>query len=248
MRESRYRESGGTLMKIAHIIPASIGYPLPTHNGRYDWVHELAKRQAQQGHSVTVYGSPDSFIEGVLTTGISQSADDSRQNNIETFRLAFRNTHDVYHSHFDNLHYAVALETDRPIVYTQHWWPTTESVHFAQTSSAQNVWAVPPTQFMYAHDQDVGIQSKGYIYHGIDLDEFHPSNVEKTDRLLCVSRISPEKKLESVIDFAVKTNSKLDIIGKITPKNQDYWQTLEPFIDGQNIRYLGTMDHDTLID
>ena len=234
-------------MNIAHIIPHSVGYPLPSHNGRYDWVYELAVRQAAAGHTVTIYGSPDSHVKGVRTIGISDATDDIRRNNIETFSLAFRAAHDIYHSHFDNLHYGVAHETSRPIIFTQHWWPTEETIQAATTYPAKNVWAVPPTDFMYEHDKISGIQSKGFIYHGIDLTIFKPSVIEKTDRLLFVGRISPEKNLDLAIKVAKMADTKLDIIGKVAKKNEGYWQSLQPLIDGETIRYLGTKNHKELI-
>jgi glycosyltransferase involved in cell wall biosynthesis len=235
-------------VNIAHVIPHSIGYPLLSHNGRYDWVNQLALRQVKEGHTVTVYGSPDSTITGVRCLGILHPTDDRKQNNIDTFHLAFTNDHDIYHSHFDNLHYEVASETKRPIIFTQHWWPTSETIEMARSYSPKNVWAVPPTQFMYDQDEAAGIQSKGYIYHGIDLAEFYASNTLKSDRLLFVGRISPEKNLDLAIKITILAHTKLDIIGKITPKNQDYWNTIEPLIDGDTIRYLGAKNKTELVD
>lgn len=235
-------------MNIAHVIPHSVGYPLPSHNGRYDWVYQLATRQAEMGHAVTIYGSPNSYIDGVKTSGISNTANDKKQNNVETFRLAFANKHDIYHSHFDNLHYEVAHETMQPIVFTQHWWPTDETIQIARTFSGQNVWAVPPTKFMYEQDKSDGIESKGYIYHGIDVSVFHPTISAKNDRLLFVGRISPEKNLDLAIRVAKNAHAKLDIIGKVAEKNKSYWQSLQPLIDGESIRYLGPKNQSMLIE
>ena len=235
-------------MNIAHIIPSSVCYPLATHNGRYDWVYQLATRQAREGHTVTIYGGSDSFVEGVHTVGLPTPSNDKRQNNTQLFRLAFSHDHDVYHSHFDNLHYSVAHETTRPVVYTQHWWPTDETVQAAKDARSKNVWAVPPTKFMYEHDQTAGIQSRGHIYHGIDLDVFQPSTATASYRLLFVGRISPEKNLELAMISAKKAGASFDVIGKIAPKNATYWQSLQPLIDGTTIRYLGTKNHSELID
>lgn len=235
-------------MKIAHIIPASISYPLTMHNGRYDWVHELATRQAKQGHAVTVYGNADSTIEDVATVGLATLSDDKLSNNEAIFRLAFSHDHDVYHSHFDNLHYKLARETERPIVFTQHWWPTDETIAAAKAYDGVNVWAVPPTQYMLEQDKAHGIQSHGHIYHGIDLGVFKPSDAQPSNRLLFVGRISPEKNLDIAIAAAKEANVGLDIIGKIAPKNQEYWRSLEPLVDGDLIRYLGPKNHSELID
>ena len=234
-------------MKIAHIIPHSVKFPLEIHNGRYDWVLQLATLQVRNGHQVTIYCNPDSAIDDINTVGIKHATEDKLSNNIETFRVALHNNHDIYHSHFDNLHYEVANETTRPIVFTQHWWPHKDTINHAQSLSAKNVWAVPPTNYMHEFDRRVGIQSKGTVYHGIDLTLFQPVATQKTERLLFVGRISPEKNLDMALSIANKNKTDLDIIGKIALKNQQYYNSLKHLIDGKNIRYLGTKSHEELI-
>ena len=235
-------------MNIAHIIPNSVSFPLKSHNGRYEWVRQLALLQTQQGHTVTVYGGPSSAAEGLTFAGITETSDNKKQNNIETFRLAFLNNHDIYHSHFDDLHYEVASETSKPIVFTQHWWPTDRTIQLATTRNPGNVWAVPPTRFMHGFDTQSGIQTEGFIYHGIDLNIFKPSNIQRSDRLLFVGRISPEKNLHIALSVAKKAGIGLDIVGKVAPKNEEYWQSLQGYVDGENIRYLGAKNQTELID
>ncbi len=235
-------------MNIAHILPYSTTFPLKTHNGRYEWVRQLALRQTAQGHQVTIYCNPASQSEGLTFRGIESAiADDKRTNNLATFELAFADSHDIYHSHFDNLHYEVAAKTKQPIVYTQHWWPTEQTIELAQSFHPQNVWAVPPTLYMLEADRTHGIQTKGCIYHGIDLKLFRPVHVKKTDRLLFVGRITPQKHLEQAIEIAEKSGIPLDIVGKISPKDTIYWERLQLRIDGNAIRYLGSKSREELV-
>ena len=109
-------------MNIAHVVPYSIKFPLTSHNGRYDWVLQLAALQVKRGHTVTIYCNPESNIDTIRTIGINYATSDKEHNNLETFRAALRDNHDIYHSHFDDLHYKVAHETTKQIVFTQHWW------------------------------------------------------------------------------------------------------------------------------
>ena len=226
-------------MNIAHIIPHTVAFPLKSHNGRYEWVRQLALLQVQQGHTVTVYGSPESKVSGLNIAGIPEATESKKNNNIDTFRLAFSQNHDIYHSHFDNLHYEVAEETSKPVIYTQHWWPNNQTIELANTSNQGNVWAVPPTHHMFNFDVENEIQTKGYIHHGIDLNIFQNSGAPKTDRFLFVGRISPEKNLEVALSAVKKAGAKIDIVGKVAIKNQQYWDSLQHFIDGDQIRYLG---------
>lgn len=234
-------------MKIAHIIPYSVTFPLKSHNGRYEWVRQLALLQIKQGHEVVIYGNPTSYSEGLTFAGIPASFNDRLQNNLETFRHAFAQDIEIFHSHFDSLHYEVAHETTKPVVFTQHWWPNDQLLATASRSTYSNVWAVPPTKYMHSFDKNSGIQTKGHIYHGIDLSLFKPAAVAKNDRLLFVGRISPEKNLHIAIDIARKAGAKLDIVGKVAPKNEEYWKNLQQLVDGEAIRYLGPMNTTDLI-
>lgn len=234
-------------MKIAHILPASVIFPLKSHNGRYEWVLSLASLQAKSGHDVTIYCNQGSYIDGVRTIGIQHITDDKKYNNQETFRLALEGDHDIYHSHFDNLHYEISDETTKQIVYTQHWWPDENTIRQAQATSSKNVWAVPPTNYMYEFDTDSGIQSKGFIYHGIDLDLFRSSNTKRSGRLLFVGRISQQKNLDIALLTTQRTGVGLDIIGKVTQKDQGYWEKLQPLIARDQVRYLGPKSHKELV-
>lgn len=234
-------------MRIAHVVPHSITFPLALHNGRYDWVLRLVAIQAKRGHDVTVYCNPASKIEGIRTVGITSATGDKTRNNIDTFRLALTHNHDAYHSHFDNLHYEIAPETSKQIVFTQHWWPSQHTIELANSCITNNVWAVPPTKYMYKFDLQSSIPTKGYIYHGVDISLFGVHSAKKNGRLLFVGRIAPEKNLPLALTVAKQSGLGMDIIGKVTKKNRAYWEALRPAIDGAHIRYLGVKDHGELI-
>lgn len=233
-------------LTVAHVVPYSVTFPLGQHNGRYDWVISLATRQARNGLGVVIYSNPASFmkIPGITwrsVTGSFADAPIASTANLGILRQAFSDTDiDVYHSHFDNLHYAAASATTRPIIFTQHWWPGEETIASASEFKSPNVWAVPPTRFMYEFDIAHNIRTRGYIYHGIDLSIFHRTDDVKSDRLLFVGRISPEKNLPTAIAAAKKAGLGLDIIGKVAPKNKPYWDQLSDLIDGTQIKYLGS--------
>jgi len=230
-------------MKIAHVIPHSITFPLAEHNGRYEWLLELVTHQVAAGHEVTIYCNPNSHVNGVTIKGASDNLYDKKEQNLANFKLAFENEHDIYHSHFDSLHFEAAHLTQKIIVFTQHWWPTKESVGLAQMTHPTNVWAVPPTKYMHDFDVANGMQTKGYIHHGVDLSPFRACDPsEKNGRLLSVGRIAPEKNIELSIRVAQAADVGLDIIGRIPDKYQQYYEkSIAPQIDGENVRYLGSM-------
>lgn len=226
-------------MKIAHIVPYSIVFPLQVHNGRYDWVLQLVAMQVSAGHEVTVYCNPKSNIAEAAVASITDPTSEKDVNNERLLRFAFSQEHDIYHSHFDNLHYKFATETSSPIVYTQHYPPDDELVRISRLYPASNVWAVPPTKFMLGIDRHLGLQSKGHIYHGVNLKEFTRTKSQKNNRLLFVGRITPYKRIEVAIKVAHLTGMGLDIVGKVADKEASYWKSIVDTIDDREVVFHG---------
>lgn len=228
-------------MNIAHILPYSARFPLTKHNGRYEWALRLAKRQSDDGHDVTIYCGPSGLEESprLCFDTIDTSLDRSEKNNHSLFIRAFGNKqHDVYHSHFDDLHYSLAKSTKKPIVVTQHWFPTEKIAH-AAASRPTNVHTVPVTRYMSQENQRLGIPSSELIYHGIDLKLFGNQPRTPGDRLLFVGRIAPHKGVKELVETIALTDESLDIVGKINDRDLAYWQSILPFVDDKKIRYLG---------
>lgn len=229
-------------MNIAHILPYSAVFPLKKHNGRYEWALRLANIQAKNGHDVTIYAGPASMPgdSPVRFRTLPASRGDKRADNLALFDLAMQNNgHQVLHSHFDSLHYEVADKTDKPLVVTQHWFPTDKIAAAVPLNTRHNVVAVPVTKYMAEADRELGIPAAQVIYHGIDLAVFPLSDAPRTDRLLFVGRIAPHKGVHAAVRAAIAANAALDIVGKINDKDRAYWDEILPFIDGEQIRYLG---------
>ena len=229
-------------MNIAHLLPYGAQFPLKSHHGRYEWALRLAETQAQQGHTVTVYAGPrmsPDVTSGIRWVTIPEYAPNKDERNRKLLQQAFGDhTHQIYHSHFDFLHYAMAHATNQPIIVTQHWFPN-EAIIAAASTRPKNVIAVPTTHYMKRTDEASGITCSDVIYHGIDLSLFAFSGAPRTDRLLFIGRIGPHKGVREAIELVRSNNQQLDIVGKIEKADEPYWQTLAPYVDGQRIRYLG---------
>ena len=232
-------------MNIAHLLPDAATFPLTKHNGRYEWVLRLARLQIEEGHTVTIYagaGSQDTTEPNIIWRSLSTKPGDKTLNNIALIKSAFANNeHDVYHSHFDHLHYGVADATTKPVVFTQHWFPNSTVAEASFRTKNENVFAVPVTDYMLAMNRTLGIRSVDKIYHGIDLVTFKPSDAPKSDRFIFVGRIAPHKGVREVITLAKKAGVALDIIGKINATDEAYWRTCLPDVDGEQIKYHGAL-------
>lgn len=229
-------------MNIAHVLPYAAKFPLQKHNGRYEWALRLANAQALAGHDVTIYAGPSSDTKGSTINYVTlpEALADPKSNNTALFESAFTfDEHQIFHSHLDSLHYELANKTDKPVVVTQHWFPTAEIAAVAPLNSRRNVVAVPVTHFMAKADREMGIPAADTIYHGIDLQVFPASYGPRTDRLLFVGRIAPHKGVAEVVQAVLTAGDELDIVGKINAKDQAYWDAILPYVDGVRIRYLG---------
>lgn len=228
-------------MNIAHVLPYSATFPLKKHNGRYEWVLRLATLQQQQGHTVSIYSSPRSHGDQAINwCSAPGDPKDKERNNTSLFRAALKDPqHDIFHSHFDFLHYKVAHLTNKPIVYTQHWFPTEAVIQANQACDSKNVLAVPPTNYLRSLDKKLGIPAAETIYHGIDLRKFKFSNKPRSERFIFVGRIAPHKGVLEAVTIARSAGIALDIVGKVNSSDEAYWQKITPFVDGKQIAYLG---------
>lgn len=235
-------------MNIAHLLPTSAVFPLQKHNGRYEWALRLARLQAKNGHTVTVYAGTGSVDDSsILWESSAFVSENKLERNSALIDRAFSNpSHDIFHSHFDSLHFLLAHHTKKPIVATQHWYPTVKIAADARMAKSNNVYTVPVTNLMKEADRSLGIPSTDRIYHGIDLSLFSLSLVV-SDRLLFVGRIHPGKGVKEAIEYATRADVGLDIVGKLNDSERHYWETIQGLIDGTQIRYLGQQSQQNLV-
>lgn len=229
-------------MNIAHLLPYSAQFPLQKHHGRYEWVLRLAQMQVAGGDKVTIYAGDGSSDEGgvIIWKSLPRALQSKLLNNTKLLKEAFQeSSHDIYHSHFDYLHYQLGDWTHKPIVFTQHWFPNKDIAQAVLHNPSGNVLAVPPTHYMLQEDKRMGIPAANTIYHGIDLDFFRPLHVPVIDRLIFVGRITAEKGVLEAVQIALINKQRLDIVGKLNNVDREYWEQIAPLVDDVQIRYHG---------
>src|SRR5205085_12304319 len=75
--------------------------------------------------------------------------------------------------------------------------------------------------------------------HGIDLREFTPRTT-RGDYLLFFGRIHPDKGARVAVEVARRTDRRLILAGIV--QDAEYFRTrIEPFVDGQQIRFVGSV-------
>lgn len=235
-------------MNIAHLLPHSAKFPLAVHNGRYEWALELGRHQAAAGHQVTLFAAPGSQDASPISWRSIEPVGDTAANNRALIAAAFDDpSFDLFHSHYDFLPHTLANRTTKPLITTQHWFPTPAIAEGMRQHQRPDVLAVPVSQLMAAADDRFGIHHSDVIYHGVDLSLFALNQQPRSGRLLFVGRISPQKGVKEAVTYAKQAGVGLDIVGKVTPKYQDYWQEIEPLVDGEIIKYHGSKPHPEVV-
>lgn len=244
---SGYDAGGDTVVKIAHILPYGAKFPLTKHNGRYEWVLRLARLQVAAGNEVIIFSGTEAWVEEPEITWRTCTKEATKlSTNKSLFREALADqSFDIFHSHFDSLHSLMGHLTQKPIVCTQHWFPTEKIAQDATRDTPRNVIYVPVTHFMQQADLRLGIPCSEVIYHGIDLALFHPQNTV-SDRFIFVGRISPGKGAKEAVEIAVKAGISLDIYGKINEAEQSYFNSFAHLIDGDTVTYHGAKPLDEI--
>ncbi len=81
------------------------------------------------------------------------------------------------------------------------------------------------------------------VYNGIDVNKFELGE-ENREYFAFLGRVSPEKGLAEICKMIKSTNEKLKIAAKIDQVDLEYYdKEIKPFIDGNQIEYVGEVDH-----
>ncbi|MDJ0703731.1 MAG: glycosyltransferase family 4 protein [Leptolyngbyaceae cyanobacterium MO_188.B28] len=148
---------------------------------------------------------------------------------------------DVIHIHMGHaaLPYANFISTS--IVHTLHGIFTAPIEQLFVQNRHQNYVSISDAQ----RRPELGLNYVATVYNGIDTSLFefraqpnHPSY------LAFLGRFSPEKGPHLAIEIAKQAGWPLKMAGKVDPVDQVFFeQTVKPLLDGQQIEYLGEVDH-----
>lgn len=127
---------------------------------------------------------------------------------------------------------------DVPVVYTMH-----DPISELQRTTLESF--MTPNQFLvslsdYQRRAAPDLPYVATVYNGIDTNLFRPDpGVVRTDNLLFVGRIVPDKGVKEAIEVALETGRELDIIGPTFSDFQGYFdEHVRPHLSNR-IRYLG---------
>jgi len=208
----------------------------------------LAEELVRLGLDVTLFATGDSKTNGTLAAVCPRpySEDHSIDPKVaeclhisEVFERAAE--FDLIHNHYDFLPLTYSGLVDTPIVTTIHGFssPAIMPVYKKYNSRCHYV-------SISESDKSPELDYSATIHHGIDVAQF-PFSGTAGSHLLFFGRIHPDKGVREAIDVAQRTGIRLVIAGII--QDQDYFATqVEPYIDGTDVEYLGSVGPDQRAD
>ncbi|WP_208301267.1 glycosyltransferase family 4 protein [Mycobacterium sp. DL440] len=215
----------------------------PRHYGPWEqFASLLTEGLVAAGHDVTLFATADSITTASLhsTAARGWSEDESIDAKVaECLHIASvferADEFDVIHNGFDFLPLTYSDLVSTPVVTTIHGFSSSRIVPVYQRYNGAGAYVS-----ISDADRHPDLHYAATIHHGIDVEEFavHP---DPGEHLLFFGRIHPDKGTAQAIEVARRCGRRLDIAGII--QDQQYFRdAVEPFIDGEQVRYLGAVD------
>jgi glycosyltransferase involved in cell wall biosynthesis len=237
-------------MRIAQIAPLWERVPPPAYGGTELVVSLLTDELVRRGHEVTLFASGDSIslakLESVHPHALRLDPTVKETGIYEMLQLSQvyeqANEFDIIHSHMGcaALPYAKLVKT--PTVHTLHGIFTPDNEKMFKYAKEQPFVSISDSQ----REPRLGLNCVATVYNGIDTSifDFYPQPSDPP-YLAFLGRLSPEKGTHHAIEIARRTGWRLKIAGKIDVVDRDYYeQEIKPYIDGEQIQYLGEANHD----
>ena len=228
-------------MKIALLGPVAWRTP-PLHYGPWEQVTSLiAEGLVARGVDVTLFATLDSrtraTLDGVCPTGYAEQPQlDGRV--CEALHVAHAlersGDFDLVHNHLDWLPLAFASSFKAPLLTTSHGFGSRAILPAYQNARGASFVSISSS------DRLPELDYVATVHHGIDLDALPLSAVAADDSLVVFGRIHPDKGTAAAIQIARRAGRRLVICGIV--QDAEYFRLhVEPHIDGDRVRYLGSV-------
>ena len=226
-------------MKVAVLSPVAWRTP-PRHYGPWEQIaSNIAEGLIKKGVEVTLFATGDSITEGKLESVCATGYEEDRNQDAKVLEcLHISNVmekaeqFDLIHNNFDFLPLTYSGLIKTPVITTIHGFSSSRIIpvykkynHTSHYVSISNADRSPELNYLAT------------VYNGLDTRDF--SFTEQADEyLLYFGRIHHDKGTAEAIEIAKKTNRRLLIAGIIQDANY-YREKVEPFIDNEQIVYVG---------
>jgi glycosyltransferase involved in cell wall biosynthesis len=228
-------------MKIAILAPVAWRTP-PRHYGPWEQMaSNLAEGLVAKGADVTLFATADSITSGKLAAicnkGYAEDPHaDAKVNECMhiSYLMEQARDFDIIHNHFDFLPLTYSGLIKTPVVTTIHGFSSPKILPVYQRFNDIGKYVSISNS-----DRHPTLHYAATVYNGIRTADFafepRPDNY-----LLYYGRIHPDKGTHEAVQIALHTGRKLIIAGIIQDEAY-YNEKVKPFIDEEQIRYIGAV-------
>ncbi len=236
-------------MRILQLAPLWETVPPPAYGGTEAVVSLLTEELVRAGHDVILAASGDSTTSAehvsVMPRSLRRSNGFSDRNPYDWAHVSAALQRgadcDVIHNHAGELAMAMADLVPTPMLTTTHCATTPDTrVVWPRYRGAYNT--ISKSQAPHFEPFAFSASYVGHVYNAIDVDSF-PFEAEKSEDLLFLSRVAPEKGPQHAIAVAKRLGRRLIMAGKVDQYDRDFFEeVIRGQIDGEQIVFIGEAD------
>jgi glycosyltransferase involved in cell wall biosynthesis len=227
--------------RVAILSPIAWRTP-PRQYGAWETVAgNIAEGLVAHGWDVTLFATADSVtrarLHAVLDRGYEEdSTIDPKVAEYLHISEAFEHAaeFDLIHSHYDFMPLSYTRLIKTPVLTTVHGFSSAKIMPVYQKYHDGYFVSVSDS------DRATGLNYLATVYNGIDL-ALYPFQECSGDDLIFLGRIHPDKGVHLAVEVARLSGMRLIIAGIVQDKTY-FREQIEPHLDDQNVRYIGSVD------
>jgi glycosyltransferase involved in cell wall biosynthesis len=238
-------------LRIAQVAPPMERVPPEAYGGTERIVFELVTELTRRGHDVTTFASGDSSVSGSLVPTVPRALRATGHGgDIGGYMLATmlkvldrQADFDIIHSHLDWYGLALRRASRTPVVSTFHGR--------LDLPWSRDMLADRPDGLVAISESQASVHPEvpwTIVHNGLTLDSA-PFERRRSDALVFVGRVTPEKGIVDAIRIAELADRPLKIAAKVgpTPGERDFNENVfEPALKaaGPRVEFLGELSGD----
>jgi glycosyltransferase involved in cell wall biosynthesis len=225
--------------------------PVKGYGGHERLVEMLAKEYTALGHNVSLLVTDGSYVKDCTVYGLGKAGfppplSDRKKTMVKAWKFLWkhRNEFDLIHN-FGRLAYLLpVLNCKVKKIMTYGRIIRGRNIKYFNYLPNKNIIFTAPSNWCVNTGNISGKWAT--VYNSIDFSKYSTTtNLPDNAPLIFLSRLEKLKGAHEAIEVALATGNKLIIAGNIStyPEEQEYFKKeIEPFIDGVQIEYVGTLD------
>ena len=253
----KFRSCDHQRVKILQLAPVWETVPPPGYGGTEAVIDVLTEELVRQGHEVLLCASGDSKTSAKLHAIVPQSlriagliSDPVQYAALHVaFAMRCAGDFDVIHNHNgppSDLGMAMSHTVRTPMVTTLHNQPASDTEAIWKAYKGWYNCISRQQERTLLREALPQARYAGVVYNAVDVDSF-PYQEEKSDYVLFMGRMSPEKAPHLAIEAALRAGERIVLAGKISaPIEKAYFDSrVRPLLTNGGVEYVGEADAQT---